>query len=847
MSAWLRRFVLASALMTVCASAAAETPPEKQPRPDRFGDALSEGAIYRVGPSRFRAGGFVYFLAFSKDGKTLLSVNSPSSPAANVIHRWEADSTTAGVVRHWEAASGKQLRQFPLPDKIGYSHGLALSPDKSLLAVLPNTWTARPIALLDLTTGRVVSSFANGEHGGGIAFSPDGRTLATGDMNETILFWNPATGASLGKLEGCKSACCVLAFSPDGKLLCSAHQDKTVRLWDWTTRKEVHRFPPIQSNWPVGGVTFSPDGKLVAAHRSGSVDVWNTNTGKQVRSLPLPGITFSPVLAFSPDGKLLAARDLYDLCLWEPATGKLIRRRGRFGYLTSLAFSPDGKVLATGDDNVQLWQVATGEEIRPGGQPSAEITSAAFSPDGKRLATGGPDEFIRLWDTDTGTYVRRFKACPDGNVSVSFSPDGKSLFSRHGDLSRHGNEFFQWDAATGKELRRFQAPHPGFFAALSPSGRNLAWLGTDVALHVRDIASGKESQPWQWENAQFIRTLHFSPREDLLVLNGLAGIRSEILDLRTRKFYPPFEREWDLAGFSPDGRVVARTDKEGRIHFQETETAMDLACTSLADVLPFAGGGPRRLAASAFSPDGKTLAVVMASEPIRLWETATGKERERFAGHIGYLKQLAFSPDGGKLFSVSSEKTGLVWQVFGPEPGQRPTELSARQLRALWTDLASDDGRTAFRALRALTAAEPTSVVDLLRREGHPEPRLDRQQLARWIDDLDADEFAAREKATAELTKLGAVAEGPLRRALQDRPSLEARRRLETLLEKLKGLPIPSTTVRGWRAVEVLEHLATPEARRLLEEWAEGEPEARLTREAKASLERLARHPRAEP
>jgi WD40 repeat protein len=834
MSAWRSHFVLASVLMTVCAGAVADMPPEKKPRLDCFGDPLPEGAIYRVGPSRFRAGWFVYFLAFSKDGKTLWSVNSTSS-------------ATAGVVRCWEATSGKQLREFPLPQNIGVSHGLALSSDRKLLAVLPDTWAPKPIALLDMATGRVERSFANGEHGGGIAFSPDGRTLATGDMNETILFWDPASGANIGKLEGCKSPCRILAFSPDGKLLCSAHQDKTVHLWDWTGRKEVHCFPPIQPSWPVASVTFSPDGKLVAAQRSGSIDLWNTKTGKHVCSLPLQVSSPSPALAFSPDGKLLAARDYYDLCLWETASGKVIQRTSRVWNLTCLAFSPDGKLLATGDDNVHLWQVTTGEEIRPCGEQSAEITSAAFSPDGKRLATGGPDEFIRLWDADTGATVRRFQACPDGNVSVCFSPDGKSLFSRHGNFSIHGNEFFQWDVTKGKEQNHIQPPGPVFHASLSPLCRSLAWLGMDAALHVQDIASGREAKPWPWKSNQFIRVLHFSPRDDLLVVNGVAGIESDILDLKRHKFYPRFHKEWDFAGFSPDGRVIARTDKEGRIHFQETTSAKDLACTSPADVLPFAGGGPRPLFASAFSPDGKSLAAVMAFEPIRLWETATGKERQRFSGHIGYLKQLAFSPDGRKLVSVSSEKTGLVWQVVGPEPGQRPSELSARQLRALWTDLASDDGRTAFRALRALTAAEPASVVDFLRREGRPVARLDQQQLARWIEELDADNFAVREKATADLTKLGVLAEGPLRRALHNQPSLEVRRRLETLLEKLKDRPIPSTTVRGWRAVEVLEHLATPEARRLLAEWAEGEPEARLTREAKASLERLARSPRAKP
>src|SRR5262249_594176 len=153
---------------------------------------------------------------------------------------------------------------------------------------------------------------------------------------------------------------------------------------------------------------------------------------------------------------------------------------------------------------------------------------------------------------------------------------------------------------------------------------------------------------WPWANRSRIHVLHFSPHEELLAAT-FPGSPSDIMDIKTGKFLSSFKNEWEFAGFSPDGRVVARTDKEGRIHFQETITAQDLACTSLAEVLPFAGGGPRPLYASAFAPDGKTLATVMASEPIRLWETATGKERHRFSGHIGYLKQLAFSPDGGKL------------------------------------------------------------------------------------------------------------------------------------------------------------------------------------------------------
>jgi WD40 repeat protein len=547
----------------------------------------------------------------------------------------------------------------------------------------------------------------------------------------------------------------------------------------------------------------------------------------------LSGGSPSNVLSFSPDGKLLAARDLYDLRLWQTASGKEIRRLGRMWTLQCLAFSPDGKLLATGDDNIHLWRVGSGEEINPRGDDALEVTSVSFAAEGGLLATGGPDETIRVWDADSGKSVRRFKACADGNVAVTFSKDGKSLFSQHGDQIYHADEFFEWDAADGKERRRFPTERLGFAVTLSPSGRRLAWLDTNVALRVRDVASGKELRPWPWQKPGGIRAIHFSPRADLLAVDGLSGIRSEILDLATRQFYPGFEQEWDFAGFSPDGLLVARTDASGRIHFQETTTARDLACSRVADVLPYAGGGPRHLFASAFSPDGQTLATAMASEPIRLWETASGKERHRLSGAIGWLRQLAFSADGGNLVSVSSDKNALVWQLFGPPSGQRPSELSCRQLNVLWEDLANDDGRIAFGALRALTAAAPASVVDFLRRQGSAIPRLDPRRIGRRIAELDSDDFAVRERASAELEKLGVLAEASLRKALRDRPTLETRKRLELLLEKRKNRPISSLTLRGWRAVEVLEHLATPQALKLLEEWAKDVPHAQ------ASLKRL--------
>jgi hypothetical protein len=466
--------------------------------------------------------------------------------------------------------------------------------------------------------------------------------------------------------------------------------------------------------------------------------------------------------------------------------------------------------------------------IDPGAGP---VFAVAFSSDGKRLVSAGADGLVRLWDVAAGKEVHRFKGHAGAVKAVAWSHDGRTLLS--GDEDKMAR---LWDVASGRLLHRLDG-HDGAVeaVALSPDGKTAASAGRDGCVRTWQTATGKPVHVLRGHRGA-VHALAFAPHEPLLVSAGRDRTVRWWQPVRGKQLRLTRGAGWVFAvGFAGAARVLAFGGLDQMVHLVDPDTA---------ERLEQFGGYEGPVRALALTRDGRMTAAGGDDARARLWENETGKVRRQFAGHRGPVWAVALAPEERRLASAGDDGVILIWDVTGrlKDGRLRPANLSAREWRHRWADLGSGNAETAFWAMGEFLAA-PDRTVPLFRER--LEPILEVQvRVRQLIATLESTKYAERRRAMAGLEELGELALPTLRQALEARPPLETRLRLEQFQRRFQrpedGLRF-SARLQVFRAIEVLERIGTPAARKLLGRLAEGLPVAWGQREAKASLARLRR------
>ena len=530
-----------------------------------------------------------------------------------------------------------------------------------------------------------------------VNFSPDGRSLAAGDVNGMILRWRISDGQMISSCLGHVTRIWSIAFSHNGRIFASSSDDHTIRIWDPDTGKCISIWENKYTYW-VLSLCFHPNNKvLVTGSDDQTVRLWNIESGQCIKSLEgHNGRIWS--VSFSPDGNYLASGGEDNIVrIWDVETGQCIKQfKNSTKWILAIAFSPDGNYLASGgEDNIlRIWDIETGKCTKSLEGHNNRIWSVSFSPDGNYLASGGDDQVIRVWSIRSGKCLKTFSGHTSKIWSVSFSPDGNYLASGGDDHTVR-----LWDSFSGKSLHTWQGNvNKVVSVTFTSSGETLATCGYDNLVRLWNTTNAKcfltlrghkgcvtqtsfspdklilasashdkTVRIWNVDSGECMKILYGHADKVLSVDFGLNGNRLvsggddntvKIWDTSSGRcintLYGHTNRVMSVA-FSPYNYTLASGSEDTKVRIWNGETGL---CTRILH------GHTNRVWSIAFSPDGNHIVSGGDDKTVKLWEVSSGRCIRTFKGHTNRVWSVAFSPDGTHLATGSDDKTVKIWNIL---------------------------------------------------------------------------------------------------------------------------------------------------------------------------------------
>jgi WD40 repeat protein len=616
--------------------------------------------LCRVEQVLLRNGAGVTSLSFSGDGERIATASLNGT-----LKVW--NSRTRKVIWSVEKAHGV------VASKIGFVSSVTFHRDGRHLA---STGEDKLVKVWDLTTDRMIFSRpCDTDQMVGTAyaaaFNPlEPIQLAVGSegalsiwdwMNEKLLHTYPAH----------ETHRISVAFSRDGRRLASGDWGGNVKLWNAEDRGEPLRTFP-ETRYAVPALSFSPDaGRLATASFDRHVDVWNTTTGERVHRLPHSGRLVLAV-AYSPDGRLIVSTgEDKRVHIWEAESGReMLGLRGHTGVCGCVAFSPDGLRLASGsmDGTVRVWdarplQLHERQESSTLAELGGEIWSLAVHPKNRKIALAGFGNSAKVWDLEAQKVTSNSVDLRDIVFCVAWDADGRRIAIAGGNGGQFTVEV--WNPDNGQ---KYSLPvgleYPA--AAFSTDGRYLVTGRGNGKVQVWDARDGRKIGELGTHIGP-IRAVVFSPDSQYLAsasMDGLvklwdAKLRSAIektgLPKPLRTFPVRSPGVCVNVAFSPDGKRIAIGDTEYTVKIWEVETGKELATLR---------GHSGDVYTVAFSPlDGRWVASAGEDSTVKVWDSHSGKLIRSFRGHTGLVNSLAFTLDGQRLVTGSRDRTVKFWDV----------------------------------------------------------------------------------------------------------------------------------------------------------------------------------------